>query len=123
MNEAYNKLCVDGALKQKYQHLETKGLTHFSHMPRKFQVKWIRFIIIYVHNGKLWLDHPIKILKKMIHKITTLPMLNKAKTTKILGWVELAKKTLAKWDIRGMNLSRLIDMDLKLGIHVIVHNI
>lgn len=39
MNEAYNKLCVDGALKPDHQHLEAKGLMHISHMPRDFEVK------------------------------------------------------------------------------------
>ena len=45
----------------------------------------------YVYNGKVWLDKPIQISKKMIHKITGLPMLNKAKVTKTLGQVELEK--------------------------------
>lgn len=36
INKPLKELCVDGALKPKHQHLETKGLTHISHMPRKF---------------------------------------------------------------------------------------
>ena len=59
----------------------------------------------------------------MIHHITGLPMLSKAKVTKTLGWVELEKKTLAKWDGRGMKISSLIDVVLKFGIHVIEHKI
>ena len=63
------------------------------------------------------------ITKKMIHRITSLPMLAKAKTTKTLGQVELEKKTLAGWDGRGMKISSVTDVELKFGIHVIAHKI
>ena len=59
----------------------------------------------------------------MINCITGLPMLSKAKVTKNLGRVELEKKTLAKWDGRGMKISSVIDVELKFGIHVIAHKI
>ena len=123
MKEAFNELCVDGVLKPEHKHLETKGLTHILHMLRDFQVKWIRFILSHVHKMQVWLDHPILITKKMIHKITRLPMLNKAKTTKTLGQVKLTKRTLVKWDGRGMKLSGVIEMELKFGIHVIFYKI
>ena len=45
MNELFDKLCVDGILKPKHKHLEDKGLTHIPHLPRNFQVKWIRYIL------------------------------------------------------------------------------
>lgn len=91
IHEAFNELFVDGALKPEHQNLETKGLAHISHIPRDFQVKWIKIILRCVHNGQLYLDQPIQITKKMIHRITRLTMLNKAKMTKTLGQVELAK--------------------------------
>ena len=84
MDEALKKQCVNGVLKPEHQHLETKGLTRIPHMPHEFQVKWIRFILSWVHNEYLWLEQPIMITKKMIHQITSLPMLAKAKTTKNL---------------------------------------
>ena len=59
----------------------------------------------------------------MIRQVTGLPMLAKEKSTKILGWVELEKKTLAKWDGRGMKISSVIDAKLKFRIHVIAHKI
>ena len=123
MNDMFRELCVDGVLKPEHQHLETKGLTHISHMQRDFQVKWIRYIMNHVHNGKLWLEQLIQISKKMIHIITGLPMLNKAKATKTLGWVELAKKTLVEWDGRGMKINGVTGMEIKFGIHVIAHKI
>ena len=63
------------------------------------------------------------IMKKMIHNITSLPMLAKAKMTKILGWVELENKTLAKWDGRGMKISSVTNMELKFSIHIISQKI
>ena len=59
----------------------------------------------------------------MIHRITSLPMLAKVKTTKTLGWAELEKKTLPERDGRGMKISSVIDAELKFGIHVIAHKI
>lgn len=70
-----------------------------------------------------WLDHLIQITRKMIYRITSLLMLNKAKTTKTLGWVKLAKRTLFEWDGRGVKLNGVIDMEIKFGIHVIAHKI
>ena len=61
-------------------------------MPQIFSMKWIRFILSKIHEGKLWLDQPILITKKMIHQIIGLPMLAKEKSTKTLGWVELEKE-------------------------------
>ena len=67
MDDALGQLCVNGVLKPEHQHLETKGLTHIPHMPREFQIKWIKSILSRVHNGKLWLEQPILMTKKMIH--------------------------------------------------------
>ena len=96
---------MDGVLKSEFKHLETKGLTHIPHLPRNFQVKWVRYILSWFHDNQLWLEQPFLITKKMIHKIMGLPMLNKAKTTKTLGREELQKKTLTKWDDRGLKIS------------------
>lgn len=51
MDESLKELCVNDVLKPKHQHLEAKGLTHIPHLPRDFQIKWIRFILSRVHNG------------------------------------------------------------------------
>ena len=55
MNNALAELCIDGTLKPEFKHLETKGLTHIPHLPRSFQVKWIRYILSRVHSGQLWI--------------------------------------------------------------------
>ena len=123
MDETLKAMSVDGALKPKHKHLDDKGLVHLLCMPRRFLVKWIRFILSQVHEGKIWLDQPIQIIEKMIHQIKGFPMLAKVKSTKTLGWVELEKRTLAKWDERGMKISSITDPELKYGIHIIAHKI
>lgn len=85
MDNALGEMCVDRVLTPKHKHLEMEGLNHIPHLPKNFQVKWIRYILSQFHNGKLWLEQPILITKKMIHKVTGMPMLSKAKTTKTLG--------------------------------------
>ena len=45
MDDALGQLHVNEVLKLEHKHLETKGLTHNSHMPQEFQIKWIRFIL------------------------------------------------------------------------------
>ena len=120
---ALGEMSVDGSLKPEHKHMETKGLTHISHLPRNFQTKWIRYILSRVHNGKLWLEQPVLITKKMINKITGLPMLSKAKSTKTLGREELERLTLAEWDGRGLKVSTVANVELRFGIHVIAHKI
>ena len=92
MQNALAEMSVNGTLKPEHKHLERKGLTHVPHLPRNFQVKWVRYVLSRVHNGQLWLEQPILITKKMIHRITGLPMLSKAKATKTLGRDELQRQ-------------------------------
>ena len=123
MDDALGELSVNGTLKPEHKHLEVKCLTHIPHLPQSFQIKWIKYILRQVHNGQLWLEQPVLITKKMIHHITDLPMFSKAKATKTLGQVELEKKTLAKWDGKGMKISSVINAELKFNIHMIAHKI
>lgn len=123
MDSSLGEMCVDGFLKPENKHVEVKGLTHILHLLRNLQVKWIRYILIHVHNGKLWLEKPIFIMKKIIHKIMGLPMLNKAKSTKTLGQEELQKKTLAEWDDKGLKICNVSNIELRFQIHIIAHKI
>ena len=48
-------------------------------------------------------------------------MLDMPKATKSLPQVELAKKTRAEWDGRGMKLNGVTNMEMMFSIHVIAH--
>ena len=78
MDNALAEMCVDGALKPEHKHLVTKELTQIPHFPCNFQVKWIRYILSQFNNGQLWLEQPILITKKIIHKVTGLPILSRS---------------------------------------------
>ena len=52
-----------------------------------------------------------------------LPMLSKAKAIKTLGRDELQKKTLAKWDGRGLKINNVMDLELRFGIYIIAYKI
>ena len=75
----------------------------------------MRYVLSRIHNGQLWLEQPILLTKKMIHRITGLPMLSKAKATKTLGRDELQRQTLAEWDGRGLKINNVIDLELRLA--------
>lgn len=64
IDQAYNVLCENGALKPEHKHLEVKGLTHIHHMPRNFQMDQV---LSRVQDMTFWLKKLIKITKKMIH--------------------------------------------------------
>ena len=53
IDAAWNELCIDGILKLEHKHLEDKGLTHITHLPWTFQIEWIRYILSWVHEGKI----------------------------------------------------------------------
>ena len=69
------------------------------------------------------MEQPILITKQMIHRITGLPMLSKAKSTKTLGRDELQKLTLAEWDGRGLKINNVSDIELKFGIIIIAYKL
>ena len=79
--QAYEKLCVDGVLKDKYKIVERKGLTRALGFPTAFKTEWVRIILSRIHDGSLWLeDAPIKISKRIIHRVTGYPTLDRHKT-------------------------------------------
>lgn len=81
INQAYEKLCVDGVLKDEYKIMERKGLTRALVFPTAFKSKWVRIVMSRIHDGILWLeDAPIKISKRIIHRVTGFPTLDRHKT-------------------------------------------
>lgn len=56
MREAYERLCEKGVLKEEYQIIEKKGLTHALEFPTIFKIEWIRIVLSKIHDGSLWLE-------------------------------------------------------------------
>ena len=64
LRNAYDKLCDNGALKEKNILVAKKGLTHALAFPKVFKVEWIKIVLSRIHDMKLWIEKgPIKITK------------------------------------------------------------
>lgn len=79
LQSTYEELSENGKLKDEHKHLEVKELTNALHFPREFNFEWIRVVLSRVHEGKIWLDEPIKISKDVIHVVTRYPTSDKEK--------------------------------------------
>ena len=53
LQETYDRLCINGKLKDEYQIVECKGLTHALDMPTVFKIQWIKIILSHIHDGSI----------------------------------------------------------------------
>lgn len=75
-----------------------------------------------VHDGSLWIEGgPIKISKRIIHRVTGYPTLDQPKTLKSDSKEVIEKNTLAKWNKRDMTIEKIIDPLIDFSIRVISH--
>ena len=94
IREAYDRLCENGVLKDEYKIVETKGLTCALDFPTIFKTKWIRISLRKIHDGSLWLeDGPVKISKRIIHRVTGYPTLEWPKTLRSDSKESIEKNT------------------------------
>ena len=79
--QAYEKLCDNEILKDEFQIVENKGLTNALVFPIAFKTEWIRIALSSIHDGYIWLEiRPIKITKKIVHRVVGFPTLDQPKT-------------------------------------------
>ena len=87
-----------------------------------FKTEWIQIILSRIHDGSLWLEGgPIKITKRIIHKVTSYPTLDRPKTLRSDSKEVIEKNTREVWNKRGMTIDTIIDPLLKFSIRVISH--
>lgn len=55
IRETYNRLCENGILKEEFNIVERKGLTHALEFPTVFKIEWIKIVLSRIHYGFLWL--------------------------------------------------------------------
>lgn len=80
IRELYGKLCENGVLKE-YKVVKRKVLTRALDFPNIFKIEWIKIVLSRIHDNYVWLeDGPIKITKRIIHRLTRYPTLDKPKT-------------------------------------------
>ncbi len=114
--------CDKGILKDKFQIVEKKGLTHALEFPTIFKTKWIRIVLSRIHDGSLWLEaSPIKISKRIVHRVIGYPTLDWTKTLKSDSKEAIEKNTGAKWNKRGMTIDNIQDPIVDFVVRVISH--
>ena len=81
IKETYEKLCIDGILKDEFQIIERKGLTHALEFLRNCKIEQIKVILRKVHDMMYWLQNgPVEITMKIIHMVLVYAIPNKNKT-------------------------------------------
>ena len=81
MRQTYDKLYEYGVLIEEFKIVERKGLTRALDFPSVFKTKWIKIVLSQIHDGCLWLEGgPIKITKRIFHRVTSYPTLDWPKT-------------------------------------------
>ena len=77
MRQSYDRLCDNGVLKEEFNIVETKGLTHALDFHTTFKIEWIKIVLRRIHDGCIWLEGgPIKITKRVVHRVTRFPTLD-----------------------------------------------
>ena len=67
---AYEKLCVDGKLKNEFAIVQKKTLTKALAFPTMFKTEWITIVLSRIHDGSFWLEtSPINFTKKTINRV------------------------------------------------------
>ena len=87
-----------------------------------FKTEWIRLVLSRIHDGSLWLeDVPIKISKRIIHRVTGYPTLDRHKTLRSDSKEVIEKNIGARWNKRGMTIDTIQDLLVEFVVRVIFH--
>lgn len=120
--QAYDKLCANKIFKDEFQIVEKKGSTHALVYPTGFKIEWIRIFLSQIHNGYFWLEGgPIKITKRIMHRVIRFPTLDQPKTLCSDYKEAIKRNTWAKLNKRGMTIDIIIDPLLDFVVRVISH--
>ena len=116
----YVKLCENGVLKMENKIIGRKGLTQALDFPNVFKIEWIRIVPSQIHDCSLWLEGgPIKITKKIVHRVIDYPTLDQPKTLRSDSKEVIEKNIGAKWNKRGMTIDTITNLLLEFSIRVI----
>lgn len=99
-----------------------KGLTHALEFPRNFKIECIKVVLSWTHDMKFWLHNgPFEITKKMIHKVTDYPTLDKKKIMRSLSHKEVEYNISAKWNGWGFSITNTSNPLIKFAMRIISH--
>ena len=81
IHQAYDKLCKNRVLKEEFNIVEKKGLTHALDFPMIYKTEWIRIVLRKIHDGCLWLEGElVKLIKRIMHRVIGYPNLDQPNT-------------------------------------------
>ena len=124
ISNAFDKLCDNGNLKDEFSIVEKKGLTKALVFPTIYKTEWIRIVLSRIHNGAIWLEKGlVRITKKIVHRVTGFPTLDRPKNLKSDKRETIEKNTGAKWNNRGMTIDTIIEPLLDFAVRVISHKL
>lgn len=73
-------------------------------------MEWIRIGLRRIYDGFLWLEGgPIKLRKRIIHRVTSFPTLDQHKTVRSDSKEAVEKNTGEKWSKRGISIDTIKD--------------
>ena len=108
-------------LKDEFSIVE-KGLTKAIDFPIVFKIEWIHVVLIQIHDGAFWLEIGlVKIIKKIVHRVTGFPTLDRLKTIRSDKRETIEKNTGAKWNNRGMKIGTIKEPLLDFAVRIVSH--
>ena len=85
IRDLYGKLCENKVLKEEFKAVERKGSTLALDFPNLFKIECINIFLSRIHDNSLWLeDGPIKITKRIIHRVIGYRTLAIPKTMRVM---------------------------------------
>ena len=122
ISNTYEKLCVEGKLKDKFVIVEKKTLTKALAFPTVFKTEWIKVVLSRIHDGTFWLETGlVKFTKKTINRVTGFQTLDWPKTLRSDKREAIEKNTGAKWNNRGMTIDTIKDPLIDFLVRIISH--
>ena len=89
--------------------------------PLSSKQKWIRITLSRIHDGFLWLEGPIKLSKRIVHRVIGYPTLDQPKTLRSDSKEVIEKNTGAQWNKRVMTIKTIKDPLIEFVVRVISH--
>lgn len=118
------KLCNEGILKEKFQIIERKGLTRALEFMKNFQFEWIKVVLSRIHDIKYSLkNRPIENTKKIIHRVTCYPTIDRKKTMRSMSLEEIEANIGVDQNRCGLSITNIFDPIIELVESVIAQKL
>ena len=109
-------------MKDEYQIVKKKGLTHALDIPKVFKAEWIKIVLSQIQDGCIWLESgPVKITKLIIHRVTGYPTTNRSCAIRSDSKEIIERNNGAVWNKHGMTIDTITNPLVEFAVTVIAH--